>query len=267
MTQDQIAMPAVVEDMIDITIDAHVATVLLSRPPVNACNAELFLALRRTFDRVGVDRDVRAVVFGSSIDGIFCGGVDVKSGWRLPDAPRPIDPGELIRDAFEAVEDCAVPVVAAIDGPALGAGVALAASCDIIVASERAVFGCPEIDLGLLGGASHLGRLIGRHRMRELYFTARRVPAGEFAVMGGVTRLVATGAALTEARMIADEIARKSPVAIRLGKEALNRVENLPVRDGYRTEQDYTTRLLAFDDSKEALRAWRERRDPTFTGQ
>jgi enoyl-CoA hydratase len=157
-------------------------------------------------------------------------------------------------------------VIAAVNGPALGAGLAFAACCDLIVASERAVFGCPEVEVGLLGAGSHLQRMVGPYRMRELYYTASRIPAQEMFQLGGISRVVAHESLMEEARAIAADIARKSPPAIRLAKEALNRVEHMPLKEAYRTEQDYTARLSRYDDSKEAMQAFLERREPRFSG-
>lgn len=249
---------------IKVTVEGHVATILLDRPPVNATNTELLEGIRDVFDAVGADREVRAIVFGSAVERAFCAGADLKGDARP--AHRPIDPGRVVREAFWAVLDCEVPVVAAVNGPALGSGLALVACCDVIVASRNASFGCPEIDVGLLGGGAHLQRMVGPYRMRELYLTGRRVPAAEFAELGAISRVVDHELLMPEAQEIARLIASKSPAATRMAKEALNRVEWLPLKDGYRIEQDYTNRLRRFDDSKEASRARAERRDPVFTG-
>lgn len=252
---------------ITVTVDDHVATVLLDRPPVNATNIELLEGIRDVFGAVGSDRDVRAVVFGSAVERAFCAGADLRADrGGAASSPKPLDPGRLSREAFWAVLECEVPVVAAVNGPALGSGLALVACCDVIVASQQATFGCPEIDVGLLGAGSHLQRMVGPYRMRELYLTGRRVPAAEFAEMGAVSRVVDHDRLMPEAQDLARMIASKSPVATRLAKEALNRVEYLPLKEAYRVEQDYTARLRRFDDSKEAALAFAERRDPVFTG-
>lgn len=254
-------------EFLKVVVTDHVATVTLDRPPVNAMNGQLLAEIAQTFPAVGADREVRAVVFDSACERAFCGGADLKGMGEADPGPPPTDPGRVAREAMWAVLECAVPVVAAVNGPALGAGLAFVACCDIIVASERAVFGCPEIDVGLLGAGSHLQRMIGPYRMRELYYTARRVSADEMFQMGAISRVVPHETLADEARAIAADIARKSPAAIRLAKEALNRVEDLPLKDAYRTEQDYTARLSRYDDSREAMRAFLERREPKFTGR
>ena len=253
-------------EFLKVECDAHVATVTLDRPPVNAVNGPMTEALCATFTSVADDWDVRCVILASSSDRVWCGGADIKEHAERSGAP-PTDPGKITRDAMWSILDCPVPVIAAVNGPALGGGLAFAACCDIIVASERAVFGCPEIDVGLLGGGAHLQRMVGPYRMRELYYTGKRVPAAEMYELGGISRVVPHESLAAAAREIADEIARKSPPAIRLAKEALTRVEHLPLREAYRTEQDYTARLRGYRDSKEAMQAFLEKRPPKFQGR
>lgn len=253
-------------EFLKLEVVDHVAIVTLDRPPVNAMNHQLLSEIRDTFPLVAEDWDVRAVIFASASERVFCGGADLKGMGTGPEGPPPTDAGRIARDAMWAVLDCPVPVIAAVNGPALGAGLAFVACCDIIVASERAEFGCPEVEVGLLGAGSHLQRMVGPYRMRELYYTARRVPAQEMMQLGGISRVVAHESLMEEARGIAADIARKSPPAIRLAKEALNRVEHMPLKEAYRTEQDYTARLSRYDDSKEAMQAFLERREPQFSG-
>lgn len=246
----------------------HIATVSFDRPPVNALNDQVFTEIRDVFGTVAEDWDTRVVIFRSSVDRAFCAGADLKTrGLEPPPVPLPTDARKVPRDAMWAIMDCPVPVIAAVNGPALGGGLCLAAVADIIIASERATFGCPEIGVGLLGAGSHLKRMIGPYRMRELYFTGRPVSAAEMYEMGGLSRVVAPEKLDATAREIATEIASKSPPAMRLAKESLNRVDEMPFRDAYRTEQDYTARLGHYDDSKEAMAAFREKRTPDFKGR
>jgi enoyl-CoA hydratase len=254
-------------EFLQVDVVDHIATVTLDRPPVNAVNSQMLSEIRDTFRSVASDWDIRCVVLASSSERVFCGGIDLKGMGPAPDGPPPTDPGKSARDAMWAILDCPVPVIAAVNGPALGGGLAFVACCDVIVASERASFGCPEVDVGLLGAGSHLQRMVGPYRMRELYYTARRVPAQEMYEMGGISRVVAHERLTQTAREIAVEIARKSPPAIRLAKEALNRVEHLPLKEAYRTEQDYTARLSKYEDSREAMQAFQERREPVFSGR
>ena len=174
------------------------------------------------------------------------------------------DPARYARDAFWSITDCAVPVIGAINGPALGAGLAYAACCDILIASENATFGTTEINVGLLGASAHLSRLVGQHKARELFFTGETISASELYRLGALRAVVARAELMDAALELARALAAKSPIALRLAKEAMNRVEGLPLKEAYRTEQDYTARLLRFDDAKEANAAFLEKRPPDW---
>ncbi len=246
----------------------HIVVVTLDRPPVNAVDNDAFGRIGDLFSSLGDDREVRAVVLTGAGQKAFCAGADLSPSDSRPRSerhPRELtDAGHLAREAMWAIIDCAVPVVGAINGPALGAGLALAACCDMLVASENAVFGTPEINVGLLGASAHLSLMMGRHKAREMFFTGEPASAAEMYRIGAV-RTVTTPEALQDTALeLAGLLAAKSPIALRLAKESMNRTEHLPLREAYRTEQDYTTRLLRFEDSREARRAFREKHDPEF---
>jgi enoyl-CoA hydratase len=157
-----------------------------------------------------------------------------------------------------------VPVVAAINGAAIGAGLAFAAVCDMIIAAEGARFGTTEINVGLLGASAHLSLLLGRHKVRELYMTGELVDAKELHRLGAIREIVPAERLMPAALELATTLAKKSPIAMRLAKEALNRVEFIPLKDAYRIEQDYTRRLASYEDSEEARLAFVEKRDPEW---
>ena len=256
--------------MISVEIADHVATVLIDRPPVNAIDLAGFGELREAFDGLSADRDVRAAVLTAAGDRAFIAGIDLRDAGRLDEhdestpAALVVDPGRRVRDALDALRLCAVPVVGAINGPALGAGLAVAACCDILVAAEGATFGMPEINVGLLGGSAHLSTLVGRHKARELFFTGETITAAELHRIGSVRAVVARDALLEEATALAASLAAKSPIALRLAKEAMDRVEGLPLPDAYRIEQEYTRRLQRFDDAAEARAAYLDKRPPDW---
>jgi enoyl-CoA hydratase len=221
------------------------------------------------FSSFNDDRDVRVAIFTAVGERAFIAGVDLKAvGSRPPvdEAPASLvtDPARLARDAMWAVTDCAVPVIGAINGPALGAGLAFAACCDILIASDNATFGTTEINVGLLGASSHLTLLVGRYKAREMFFTGEQVSAQELYRVGAVRAVVARGELDAAARELATTLASKSPIALRLAKESMNRVEYLPLKDAYRTEQEYTARLQGFEDAREARNAFLEHREPDF---
>src|SRR4051794_10220961 len=255
---------------ISVAVADHIATVTLDRPPVNAVDTDTFREIRDAFHAFNDDRDIRVVVFTAAGTRAFMGGADLKTINKRPVsdlATEIIDPPRMARDAMWAITDCAVPVIGAINGPALGAGLAFAACCDILFAADHATFGTTEINVGLLGASAHLMLLVGRLKAREMYFSGEKVPAAEMYRLGAVRAVVPSEELLDTAYEFARELAAKSPIAMRLAKEAMNRTEFLPLKEAYRTEQDYTARLLKFDDAKEANRAFLEKREPEWKWQ
>lgn len=253
--------------MSDLSVEVvdHVATVTLDRPPVNAITRSTMVELRDTFRSFADAPDVRVVVFTGAGEKAFMAGVDLKTFDTDDTEADPDDPGRLPREALEAVYDCAVPVIAAVNGPALGAGLAYAAVGDLIVAADHATFGTTEINVGLLGASAHLNLLLGRPKVRELFLTGVPATADELYRLGAINRVVPAADLAATAAALAASLAAKSPLALRLAKEALNETEFLPLKEAYRTEQGYTRRLLQHADSAEARRAFAEKRDPNWT--
>ena len=252
---------------VSVDLTDHIATVTLDRPPVNAVDYATLAEIGATFDELGADRAVRVAVFTAAGTKAFMAGADLRSmGAGAADLPPSAvtDPGSIARNALSSVYDCAVPVIAAINGPAIGAGLAFAAACDMIVAAEGATFGVTEINVGLLGASAHVSLLVGRHKAREMYMTGELVTAGELQRLGAVRSVFAPGELSAGARALAVELASKSPIALRLAKEAMNRVEFLPLDEAYRTEQEYTRRLQTFDDAEEARQAFVDKREPDW---
>ena len=253
---------------VSVAIDEHIAVVTLDRPPVNAVDRDAHVAINRAFESLNDDKDVRVAIFTAAGDRAFCAGADLRTVNQRPTdlAPTAItDPARYARDAFWSITDCAVPVIGAINGPALGAGLAYVACCDILIASDNATFGTTEINVGLLGASAHLSLLVGRHRARELFFTGETISAEELYRLGSLRAVVARDELMDAAMELARTLASNSPIALRLAKEALNRVEDLPLKEAYRTEQDDTARLVRFDDAQEANAAVLEKRPPDWT--
>lgn len=244
-----------------------IATVTIDRPPVNALTPSLLEELAATFDSFRDSREVRVAVLRAAGTRAFVAGIDLKYQ-APPPSERPIhllvDPGFPGRDLFRSLLECAVPIVAAVDAPAIGGGWAIVSCCDVIVASVRASFAMNEINVGVLGAGAHLMRMLGPYRARELYLTGRAVDAAYLHKLGVVAHVTPAGAAYEKAMDVAREIAAKSPLALRLAKEALYRAEGERLLDGYRIEQEYTARLRGMDDAKEAQAAWAEKREPEW---
>ena len=256
--------------MAHVTVDIAdlVATVLYDRPPVNAVDFEAMEEITHSFRGLNDRKDVNCVIFTAAGTRAFIAGADLKAGPHPPTngiPSRMMDPHRLIRDALQAIRECQVPVIGAINGPAIGAGLALAGACDIMIASENARFGLTEINVGLLGGAAHLQRLVGTYKMRRMFYTGELESAQEMYRLGAVEQVVPAAELLPTARRIAEVIAAKSPLAMRLAKESANRVEHLPTDEAYRIEQTYTARLVETADAKEAVAAYLEKRKPSWT--
>lgn len=231
---------------LQLHVQDHIATLTLDNPPVNALSRDLNDELTRALDMLSDVDDVRVVVL-TGAGKVFCAGADLKRR-----AENTAGLGGLIahsrrtRECFHAIRECAKPVIAAINGPALGAGLAIAASCDILLACDNTVLGLPEIDVGAMGGGRHAMRLFGHSRTRRMMLTGERVPGPELYRLGIVEACTAPGELLPAALAMAATIASKRPAATRLAKHTLNTIEDMSLRDGYRYEQDMTA-VLAKD--------------------
>jgi enoyl-CoA hydratase len=251
-----------------VDVDEGIATVVFDRPPVNAIDRASMVELGEIFSSFESDRSVRVAIFTSAGRRAFIAGVDLGTvGTEEPEQVSPgalLDPGRVARDAMWAITDCAVPVIAAVNGPAIGAGLAFAACCDMIVASDNATFGTTEINVGLLGASAHVSSLVGRHKAREMFFTGELVPAADLHRIGAVRAVVDHDELLPTAVGLARTLAEKSPIALRMAKASMNQVEGLPLKEAYRIEQTYTDRLMRFEDSIEAREAFFEKREPEW---
>ena len=250
-----------------VEVERGIAIVELDRPPVNAINAEATDELWRIFKSFDDDRDVRVAILTAAGDRAFMAGVDLKTVGSTPEDTPPsvvVDRGLRGRRAMWSIVDCAVPVIGAINGPAIGAGLAYAACCDILIAADTATFATTEINVGLLGASAHLSLMVGRHKAREMFFTGEAVSADELHRMGVIRDVVPRESLLATAVALAEELAAKSPLALRMAKASMNHVESLPLKEAYRIEQSYTHRLMAFDDAAEARKAFLEKREPEW---
>ncbi len=252
-------------ELIRIDVADYVALVTMDAPPVNAQNAQFNIELAYAMDMISDRDDVRAVIL-TGAGKVFSAGADIKGRGDMREAGAKWQHYRRARECYHSVRECAKPVVGALNGAALGAGLAVAASCDILVAAEEASLGLPEIDVGLLGGGRHAQRLFGHSTVRRMMLTGYRVAGPELYRLGIVEACVPRDRVVDEARKIAVEIASKSPTAIRLAKQSLNVIEELSLRDGYRYEQNMTVQLSGHPDSKEAMTAFLEKRKPDFGG-
>lgn len=217
-----------------------IAVVTVDFPPVNALPVEGWFALADALRAAGRDKDVRVVVLTSAGRG-FNAGVDIKEMQRTEGHTALVGANRGCFDAFAAVYECEVPVIAAVHGHCLGGGIGLIGNADAVVATEDATFGLPELDRGALGAATHLARLVPRHLMRALYYTGRTVTARELQQHGSVWSLAPAKDQLLETALgLAREIAGKDGYLLRLAKEAINGIDPVDVRRSYRFEQGFT---------------------------
>jgi enoyl-CoA hydratase/carnithine racemase len=248
-------------------LNNFVATLTLDSPPVNALTRTLNDELTLALDRISEMDEVRVVVL-TGAGKVFCAGADLKGRASVIKGPGDLPAhSRRTRECFHAIRECAKPVICAINGAALGSGVAMAASSDILIASEKASLGLPEVDVGLLGGCRHAMRLFSHSRLRRMMLTGMRVPGAELYRLGVVEECTTPEDLMPKALEIAATIASKSPVSTRMGKHTLNVIEDMSLRDGYRYEQDMTALIGKTDDAKEAQRAFAEKRAPVFTGR
>jgi len=250
-----------------VRMEGQVAVLSLNNPPVNALSKTMSEELTLALDRISETPEILAVVLTGE-GKVFCAGADLKGRAAVIKGPGDLPQhSRRTRECFHAIRECTKPVIAAINGAALGAGLAIVASCDILYASEKATVGLPEIDVGLLGGGRHAMRLFGHSRLRRMMLTGYRVPAAELYRLGIIEAALPTEELLPAAIEVAQTIASKSPLSLLLAKQTLNVIEELSLRDGYRYEQDMTAAIAKTEDAKEAQRAFAEKRAPVFKGR
>jgi enoyl-CoA hydratase len=227
---------------IEARTSGGIAEVVIDFPPVNALPVRGWFELAEAIAAAGADPAVRAVVVAAEGRG-FCAGVDIKEMQRAPGHEALLGASRGCFAAFAAVYECAVPVIAAVQGFCLGGGVGLAGNADIVVAAEDATFGLPEVDRGALGAATHLSRLVPQQLMRAMVYTCRTVTARQLRDFGTVLEVVPAQDLRAAALAVAGEIAAKDPAVIRLAKQSLNGIDPVDVKRSYRYEQGFTFEL------------------------
>lgn len=224
------------------TIADGIATVVMAKPPVNALDIADGYAMADLLDGYRRNPDVRAVVLCAEGQG-FCAGVDIKEMQSLPGNEGILEANRSCFEAFRAVYECAVPVVAAVQGHCLGSGIGLAGNADVVIAATDAVFGLPEVDNGALGAATHLTRLVPAQRARWMLYSCETATAAELLAYGSVLDIVPAAELLARATEVAAVIAGKDAATIRAAKASLNGIDPIDVRRSYRYEQGFTYEL------------------------
>jgi enoyl-CoA hydratase/carnithine racemase len=256
-----------VTDLVEATRDGHVALLRLNRPEArNALSPEVMETLATELERFDPDPDVRCVVIAGS-EKVFAAGADIKAMAERSFAETLRHPAASFWRRLAAIK---TPMVAAVSGYALGGGCELALACDMVVASETAVFGQPEIQLGIIpggGGTQRLARVIGKQRTMELVLTGRRFDAQEALRLGLVNEVAGAGRWLEAALELARTVAERPPIATRLGKQAVLAAEETALAAGLENERRLYELAMATEDRVEGMKAFLEKREPEFEGK
>ncbi len=257
------------EEVVLKRIDGHVATLTINRPDkLNALNIETRGRMVQELDELAKNDDIRVVVITGAGDKAFIAGADISEF----EGRSPVDQYRVMTDSsvFLAVDRFPKPTIAAINGFCLGGGCELAMACDIRIASEKAKLGQPEINLGLLpggGGTQRLPRLVGMGAAFKLLYTGDFIRADEALRIGLVDEVVPAGDVAARAKELAEAIAAKSPVALRLIKQAVRTSMRTPLDEGLRQEVSLFALAFASEDMKEGVDAFLNKRKPTFIGR
>ncbi|WP_374980025.1 enoyl-CoA hydratase family protein [Pseudomonas solani] len=246
-----------------VSLDNGIAEMVFDHPPVNAFDSRGWAAIAAELERLGEAPEVRVIVIRAEGRG-FCAGVDIKELAADDSLIVAVNKGNY--DSFRAVHRNPKPVVIAVHGFVLGGGIGLCGAADILVASECARFGVPEVDRGAMGGGAHLQRLFPVQKVRHMYFTGELIDAAEAHRLGAVERVVPRERLRDAALEIAAKIAAKSPAMIALAKEALTGIEDGNLEDKYRWEQGFTLQAYRSLDSQESRDAFVDKRAANFKG-
>lgn len=272
MNADNNAQPIELQTLL-YEVRGNVAVITLNRPDrMNTLGSTMKPDLARAFFELArTDDRVRAIVITGAGDRAFCAGADIKERAGGQQAGTDFFVTQKVtHELFRNIEEFEKPVIAAINGVALGGGLEIALCCDIRIASEGARFGLPEIKLGVIpaaGGTQRLPRLIGEARAKELILTADLVDAETALRFGIVSRVLPQTELITEALQLAQRIAEYPPLAVRFAKRAINRGMQTDLDSGLEYERYAAAMIIDSEDRKEGMRAFVEKRKPVFTGR
>ena len=253
--------------LVNPSIEKHIAHIQINRPDaLNALNVELMSALRDSLKELDKNDAVRVIVISGN-DKAFAAGADIK---QMADKSA-IDMLEIDQfSTWDQIRKTRKPIIAAVSGFALGGGCELAMTCDMIIASETAKFGQPEIKIGVTpgaGGTQRLTRAVGKAKAMEMVLTGAMIDAEEALRYGLVNKVVPQEIYLTEALKLAGQIARQSPIAVKLAKESINRSFETHLDEGLHFERKNFYLAFASEDQKEGMKAFVEKRPPNYKGR
>jgi enoyl-CoA hydratase/carnithine racemase len=256
-----------VSSLVSTSIQEHVALCRLNRPEArNALSPELMEELANAVEGFDADPEIRCLVIAGS-DEVFAAGADINALRERTFEESLRHPASVF---WRRIAACRTPLIAAVSGFALGGGCELALLCDMIVASETAEFGQPEITLGIIpggGGTQRLARVVGKQRAMELVLTGRRIDAAEASQLGIVNEVAAAGDWLERAMDLAQRIARRPPIAVRLAKQAVLTADETTLNAGLDQERRLYELSMATEDRVEGMDAFLQKRRPNFRGR
>lgn len=253
-------------ERVKVEFEGKIAIATLSRPEkLNALDTKTRLELLEVIENLG---DTRVLIITGS-GKAFAAGADVNELLQR-DSVMALEATKLGTELFTRIEELEIPVIAAINGYALGGGCELAMACDIRIASNKAKFGQPEINLAIIpgaGGTQRLPRLVGLGMAKRLVLTGEIIDAETAFRIGLVDEVVEHEKLMDRAKEIANKIVEKSPLAVKIAKRALNASMNMPLREGLKYEASLFALLFSSEDAKEGMRAFLEKRKPEFKGR
>lgn len=248
--------------------EGEIGIIFLNRPDaLNALNSDMVKELINALDSFNEDKSIRCVIITGN-ERAFSAGADIKEMINMNAVDMAMT--EHFFPLWDKIGNYPKPVIAAVSGFVLGGGLELAMSCDIIVSSETAQFGQPEINIGVMpggGGTQRLTRAVGKYKAMEMILTGKRINAEEALSYGLVNKVVPKELYLEEAKKIAKEICSKSPVAVKLAKLSVNKALEVGLKDGLDFERELFYLLFSSEDKKEGMEAFIEKRKPEFKGR
>jgi enoyl-CoA hydratase len=254
-------------DYVSVKVENHICTVTMDKQPGNTFNRQFYHEIRDTFSSVGEKEDVWVVVFRAE-GKHFCTGNDVKEFTGIASPEAGLEYGRMVGESIGSVYECAVPVIGAVNGLALGTGLALAGCCDILVAAENARFGIPEIRVGIVGAACFISRMLPQQLHRYMSYSGDIMTAAEMKHYGALLKIVPNDQLLSAAMEVADHIIQNPPLALRGFKAAMNQNEDARLKEKYAVEVGYGRKFMfESEDMREAFSAFLEKRKPAFKGK
>jgi enoyl-CoA hydratase len=250
-----------------VSRDGSVGIIQLNRPKVlNALSSELVLEVVNALEELDKDQSIRSIILTGG-ESVFAAGADLREMAQATAVDLIL--GRRF-ELWDRIRQISKPIIAAVSGYCLGGGNELAMNCDIIIASETATFGQPEVNVGIMpgaGGTQRLTRAVGKHKAMEMILTGKPITADEATRIGLVNRVVPVESLMDEAKKIASEIASKPPISIRAAKEAILRAQDTTLEVGLDFERKAFYTLFATEDGKEGMKAFLEKRKPVFKGR